>query len=86
MLFNGAVSVHLHVSSPLMDFDEILCEHIPKPVPFNLYRICDNKNMADTQTCEVWATLSVLSKCSKHNDQRNIGTKFILNIVNIQNN
>jgi len=37
----------------LMDFDEILYEHKPKLVLFNLYRICDNKNMADTQTCEV---------------------------------
>jgi len=37
----------------LMDFDEILYEHVPNPVLFNLYRICDNKNIADTQKCEV---------------------------------
>jgi len=37
----------------LMDFDEILYEHMPKPVLFNVCRICDNKNMTDTQTCEV---------------------------------
>jgi hypothetical protein len=36
-----------------MDFDEILYEHIPKPVLLNFYGICDNKNIADTQTCEV---------------------------------
>jgi hypothetical protein len=36
-----------------MDFYEILYEHMPNPVLFNLYRICDNKNMADTQKCEV---------------------------------
>ena len=87
MLFNGAMSVHhmFQVQYYLMDFDEILYEHMPKPVLFNLYRIFDNKNMADTQTYEVWATLALLSKFSNHNDQRNIGTKFVLNIV-IQNN
>ena len=66
----------------LMDFDNILYEHILKPVLFNVYRICDNKNMAETQKCKVWATVALLSKCSNHYDQRNIGTKFVLNIVN----
>ena len=69
----------------LIDFDEILCEQMPKPVFFNFIEFVIITTW-HTQTCEVWATLALLSKFSNQNDQSDIGTKFVLNIVDIQNN